>query len=112
MMKTFARWFYRLYPREAKYSDNQEGDWLRRNFAIITFLHAVFFVVSIVYIGFESMISEIFFGCFAYSCYLTLKQPFIMLYLTLLFAAFLHGLYELVYSPKINVNNMFFFITA
>ena len=112
-MKQFvARAFQRLYPEQPKISLNREGDWLRRTFGAAVFFHIIFFVVSIVYIGFESMISEIFFGCFAYSCYLTLKQPYIFAYLFAMSIAFLHKIYELLFSLKINVNNMFFFITS
>jgi hypothetical protein len=76
------------------------------------FLHIIFFIISIVYIGFESMLSEIFFGCFAYSCYLTLKQPYLFAYIFAMSIAFLHKIFELIYSTKININNMFFFITS
>ncbi len=110
MSKLVARIFHRMYPNDPKYSDNEEGDHLRRHFGVVVFLHIVFFVVSIVYIGFEAMLSEVFFGCLAYSCYLTLREPFIVFYLFGMTIAFLHGIYELTLSNYINPNNMFFFI--
>ncbi len=89
-----------------------EGDYLRRALSILVFFHCVFFVVSIVYIGFLSMISEIIFSLWAYSCYLTLKEPFIVLYLLGLIMGIIYGVIGMMYKTNINFNNMLFYIMA
>lgn len=70
--KILQRAFFRLYPTKPKETDTLEGDSLRFTIGLLCFFHCVFFIVSIVWIGFSSMLGEIFLGIWSYSCYLTL----------------------------------------
>ena len=43
-------------------------------------LHGIFFILSMSMIGFEAMITEILWGCWAYSVYLSLREMMIVIY--------------------------------
>lgn len=55
-MNLFGRIFFRLYPNKPKYADTFEGDNLRFVLKVCCILHALFFLASIVAIGFVSML--------------------------------------------------------
>jgi hypothetical protein len=50
-------------------------------FAIATFLHGLFAILSLALVGAEAMYSAQVLGIFSYSCYLTLREWTIVLYL-------------------------------
>lgn len=49
--------FNKLYPSKAKKTDTLEGDHLRTALGWSCFLHMIFFLASLTYIGFVSMIT-------------------------------------------------------
>lgn len=82
------RVFNRLYPSRPKQTDTLEGDNLRRAIGWSCFLHWFFFLASLTFIGFTSMITQIILGIWSYSCYLTLREWQTIIYMVImLFAA-------------------------
>ena len=73
-----------MFPKRAKKTRNNHSDWLRAYIGWSIVLHFMFFVLSLVFIGFWPMIMNLFLATWAYSCYLTLRNCTIFLYLCLL----------------------------
>ena len=71
-------------------------------------MHCCLFVVSLTAIGFYIMLSEIFFASWTYSCYLTLSEWQIILYLIALSFGILHGVFTIFQYGEISL--LFFII--
>ena len=69
-MLLFRRLFYYLYPTKRRIPVTVEGKYVSKMMGWLVIFHFVFFLLSLVYIGFEAMLSEILWGCIAYSLYL------------------------------------------
>ncbi|CDW88769.1 UNKNOWN [Stylonychia lemnae] len=95
MMQFPQRVFFRLYPSQQKETDTLEGDHLRTTVGVLCILHSVFFLVSLTVIGFYSMLMEVAYAVWLYSCYLTLKEWQVVLYIIALFFGFAHGIFNL-----------------
>ena len=73
-MNAFRTCFFRLYPNKPKPADTAQGLHLRKVLKYLTMCHILTFFVSLVQIGFYSMIAEIGYSAWAYSCFLTLRE--------------------------------------
>ena len=80
-MQALRRIFFWFYPSRPKFAHTKEGESMRRSLLLQVVLHLLFFIVGLAYIGFESMITEIIWGLWAYSVYLTLREMQILVYL-------------------------------
>ena len=49
--------FMTMFPEKKKVATTKQGKWLRMMFAICTFLHALFALVSLAFVGAEAMYS-------------------------------------------------------
>ena len=90
-MNIFARLFFKFYPSQKKHADTEEGTYLRRLIGVCVFFHVALFVASLVSIGFLQMLFELFFVAWTYSCFLTLHEWQIVIYLLLLLFGIAHG---------------------
>jgi len=71
-MERLRRIFFAMYPTEKRQPKNEFGRALRRTILICVIFHAIYFTISLAFIGFLPMIADLFLGCYAYSVYLTL----------------------------------------
>ena len=65
--------FSYLFPKRPYKTRNNHSDWLRAYLGWSLVLHIMFFVLSLIYIGFWAMITNLFLALWSYSCYLTLR---------------------------------------
>jgi hypothetical protein len=91
MSNIFGRCFFKFYPSRTKHADTQAGVSLRRVLGVSLFLHICFFITALTAIGFKVMLLEIFFVSWVYSCYLTLHEWAIVVYLITLVFGITHG---------------------
>ena len=61
--------------------------------AFCTFAHMCFFVISLAFVGFEAMIFALLLGTWSYSCYLTLREWSVGLYILFSLATAFYLLY-------------------
>ena len=86
MCNTLERVFFVLYPSNPKQAHTEEGFWLRRMLFLAAFCHFGLTITALVIIGFWSMFFNVVQLCSSYSCYLTLRERQIWVYMiTLLF---------------------------
>jgi len=102
-MNIAKRVFFRLYPNKPKEADTYEGDDLRFVLKVCCILHGLFFLASIVAIGFISMLQDIFYSCWTYSAFLTLKEWQVILYIVTLFFGSCHGIFNLFMYSELNL---------
>ena len=81
-----SRVFFALYPSSKKEAHTEEGHWLRRMCAVATFVHFGLTVLGLAMIGFGTMIMNFLLSCWAYSCFLTLREREVWLYMIVLTA--------------------------
>ena len=93
-MDCLKKLFFSLYPSKPIELNTPEGFYLRRVLLITLYLDITFFVLSELFVGFEPMIYAILFAAIAYSCYLTMKQFVIFLYVLLLGVEVFYGLFD------------------
>jgi hypothetical protein len=97
--RCFAKIFFKLYPtkqRSPKECPNREGHKLRSLFALLTFGHGFFFLLSLAFIGFWPMMEDLIYSCFVYSIYLTLSRVSIIIYMILLLLGIVSGLWDIM----------------
>lgn len=99
-MMIFGRVFNRLYPSKPKETDTEEGDSLRRALGWSTFLHGLFFLMSLTTIGFISMLTHIILGVWCYSSYLTLREWQVIIYLCFMALACCAGPFTIGQYPN------------
>ena len=92
MCSTLERIFFSLYPSSSKTAETPEGDWLRRMLFISLFVHAGLAGWALALIGFWPMIINLAQLAWAYSCYLTLREREIAVYMVLLLAQLIYNI--------------------
>merc|ERR1712224_784312 len=95
--------FFKMYPAKPKIVRTPQGIDLRKTLRICLIFHIIFFVVSLMAIGYSSMISEVAFAILCYSCYLTLREWTIILYWALLFLSIFLGIMNLFEYRNIRI---------
>ena len=90
-MQCCKKIFFRLYPNKLKPADTHQGLYLRKVLRVLTFLHVLFFFVCLTIVGFLPMLSELGLSAWCYSCYLTLKEWQVILYMLFLFIGLING---------------------
>ena len=93
-MNAFRRIFFRLFPNHPKPADTPQGLHLRRVLKYLVTLHILFFFVSLTVIGFLPMISELGLSTWSYSCFLTLREWQVIIYLLLLVVSVVNGIFN------------------
>ncbi len=85
-MSCGARLFFSLYPSKRKEipEDNVDGHTLRVMLLIATIAHSLLAFFCLAFVGFWPMIINVIQAAWAYSCYLTMREREIVLYLFLL----------------------------
>ena len=107
-MNIFNRCFFKFYPSQPKHADTQAGLRLRRALLVSLIMHACFFVLALTYIGFYVMVMEIFFVSWVYTCYLTLHEWAIVVYLFALVIGMIHGVFSVIDYEDVSL--LFFII--
>lgn len=107
-MEAFNACFFRFYPRKKKRAGTQAGASLRTALGVSLFMHTVFFIVSLLAIGFYVMLTEIFFISWVYSSYLTLSEWQVIVYEIVLLFGIVHGALS-IFSFN-NINLLFFIL--
>ncbi len=82
----FARTFFCLWPNTSKQYFTEEGKRLRCAMLACTCIHTFLFVFSLSLVGFYPMLYNLWLGCWAYSCYLTLREREVIAYFIMLVA--------------------------
>ena len=70
-----------------KKTRNDHSDWLRAYLGWSLVLHIIFFILSLVFVGFWPMIMNLLLATYCYSCYLTLRVVQIVPYFIFLILA-------------------------
>ena len=83
-----------------------QGKWLRSTIGCACILHILFFVFSLAFVGFPSMIINLILASWSYSVYLTLNEWKVLLYFLFLAAATLSGLIYGIEQKKDGVQKM------
>ena len=86
-MRFGKKLFMTMFPEKKKEATTPQGKWLRNMFACTTFLHIVFAILSLALVGAEAMYSAQVLSILSYSCYLTLREWTIILYLVITFVS-------------------------
>ena len=85
MCDTFGRIFFALWPSKKKTAYTEEGLWLRKMCMIACVCHFGLSLTGLAIIGFMTMLINFLQTCWAYSCYLTLREREIWTYCVILF---------------------------
>ena len=101
--------FFRFYPSNMRQAEYPEAKNLRWLLGLYTYLHIVFFLVSLTAIGFRSMLTELLYGSLAYSCYLTLSHCSIIVYMIALLLNTTLGILNIIGKHK-STYALFFYI--
>ena len=80
----FERLFFRMYPTKKKVYNTEEGKDLRFSLCMATVAHFALLILCLACVGFWPMFINLLQCCSAYSCYLTLRERQVWVYLTLL----------------------------
>ncbi len=104
MTDWFGKVFFTLYPSKPKQLSTHEGKRLRTHIGVFMLFHMMFFVTSLTAVGFLPMLTELGFVIWTFSCYLTLREWEIILYLVALSCAAIYGLLNLFANKNISNN--------
>ena len=88
--------FFRLYPTMKKQAETEEGQWLRCCCAISTVVHFCLFVFCMALVGAPSMLLNLFQSAVIYSCYLTLRERELAVYIVLVCGQILQSIFYFV----------------
>jgi len=91
-VKCFKKVFTKLFPYNSVITFTGWGKKLKQYLFAATIMHCLFIGISLALIGFEPTYYNILLALFAYSCYLTLNNCTICLYVTFLVFAITGGL--------------------
>ena len=108
-MNVCRKCFFRLYPNKPKPAETAQGLHLRRVLKWLTVCHIISFLVSLTVIGFFSMLSEIGYSAWAYSCFLTLREWQVILYLLLLLIGIINGFFNIFAFSTVSL--LFYIVT-
>ena len=84
MCLTLNRLFFALFPTTKKIAQTEEGHWLRRMLFIAAFCHFGLSIWALAIIGFWPMFFNLLQLTSSYSCYLTLRERQIWIYMIIL----------------------------
>ena len=100
LMRCGKKTFNRLYPAQQKKAWTTQGKWLRSCIQAGFTIHLIFFVGSLLFIGFMTMLISLMLAAWSYSCYLTMNQCSIIFYMFLLIMATIYGLFYSITGDK------------
>ena len=80
----FERLFFRMYPQKKKEYNTEEGKDLRFALCLATVVHLGLTMMCLACVGFWPMLINLMQCCSAYSCYLTLRERQVWVYMVLL----------------------------
>ena len=86
MCDFFNRCFFKLYPAKKKDTTNEVSYWLRMMLLVASILHFTLTMLSLALIGFKPMVFNLIQVMWSYSCYLTLREREVVVYLLILVA--------------------------
>ena len=84
MGNSCERAFFTLYPSNRKKPLTEEGVYLRKIMALATFVHFGLSILALAAIGFWPMLINLIQSSSAYSCYLTLRERQVWVYMIFL----------------------------
>ena len=96
MGATVSRAFFVLYPSQKKQAFTEEGHWLRKMCLVATFCHAGLTILGLALVGFQCMLLNLLECIWIYSCYLTLSEREVWVYMLLLFVTTLLNILDLL----------------
>jgi len=85
-MYIIKKFFYWFYPTRPKFCHTPEGHKMRSVMAFQVLFHIVFALMSLTMIGFYSMMTHFVWSMWTYSCYLSLREMQLVVYLVSLLA--------------------------
>ena len=101
-MGLFERCFFYLYPTNMKvlHPENAEAHWLRCNLLIATIVHSGLAFFCLALVGFWPMVINLLQACVVYSCYLTMREREIVVYLILIVIQMVTDFFSLFKEDK------------
>lgn len=96
-----------MYPNKLRDAHTDEAKNMRWQLGFQVYLHMLFFLVSLTAIGFASMLLELVFGAWGYSCYLTLNSCQILVYLLAMLCSTAYGAFN-IFDNRNNVAMLFY----
>ena len=87
LVKCCSNIFTKMYPAKKKTAWTNEGKWLRTCVGVACIAHVLFFIFSIAFVGFKSMMINLILACISYSGYLTLREWVVLFHVFGLMAA-------------------------
>ena len=84
MCTWFSKLFFKIYPSKKKEARNHDAVWLRKMCLLAGFIHGSLALLAMALIGFWPMIFNLLQFFWSYSCYLTLRERAVFVYLLLL----------------------------
>ena len=88
--------FFKFYPSIKKEARNEESLWLRKMCLIATVIHFSLSILSLALIGFGPMIFNLLQTCWIYSCYLTLREREVAVYLFILLGQTIYCIFAIL----------------
>jgi hypothetical protein len=89
MCKQMQRLFFNLYPSKMKQVVSTDGRRVRKSILFALVLHVLLFFFCLAVVGFIPMLANFMLSCWSYSCYLTIREKEIVIYLVLLSVGFI-----------------------
>ena len=116
MEKIPARIFWNLYPPRPRKAHTPEAVCMRRILLCCLVAHVFFWFISLCFIGFLPMLSDLCFAFYVYSIYLTLYPKMTLLYVVLLALGAVYGFVDMFAFSDISlimfIVNLCFYIVA
>ena len=100
---TLNRLFFALWPTKRKEAETEEGHWLRRMVFIAMILHCGLAIVNLAMVGFWGMFFNLVQAAWSYSCYLTLREREIWVYMVILGIQTIYQLFAILGIGEKNV---------
>ena len=108
--------FFTLYPDHPKRTSNEEGVHLRSTIKVCCILHIFFFVAALTLMGFLTTMTELGFSLWSFSCFLTLREWSIIIYMIMLLFSAIYGILNIFTIGTIGllfyIMNLMFYILA
>merc|ERR1711998_331190 len=86
--------FSKMYPRKEKKTWTRQGSWLRKLIKICLWCHITFTLFNFLWVGFTGFFVNLMLTFWCMSCYYTLNQCSIIIYIVFLIMAIIFGIFD------------------
>ena len=106
-VRIFKKVMHKMYPPVPKIAWTTQGKWLRTMVGFFCIMHVIFFVVALAITGFGPMMASMFLSIWSYSCYLTLREWTVILYILFVAGISVLMVYDELFDDKVDFGKQF-----